>query len=304
MISIVTAYYNRKVLFERTLQSIDRQIKEFGLSVEVIAVDDGSKEEERLEDLVVKYPFLKIIYLNPKDKWYKNSCIPFNIGFKEAKGDKIIIQNPECYHLGNILEYTEKNLVENEYLSFGCYSLDKNVTDNLEYFLSDKKIFNLIQDNDYIVKFDGDLGWYNHSLHRPLALHFCCSISKKILAKLRGFDERFALGIAYDDDEFIDRVKNYLSIEFVDTEIVLHQNHYKPDSLSYAQNPEKKDLMAKNLDILTNRFTRLNYNDLLSFFSGQSKKKLIRLILYVENKMRYAINVGNYILGKINKLVQ
>ena len=51
MISIVTAYYNRKQLFINTLKSIKAQNSTYLL--EVIAGDDGSEETERLEDLVI-----------------------------------------------------------------------------------------------------------------------------------------------------------------------------------------------------------------------------------------------------------
>ncbi|MBU8883074.1 glycosyltransferase [Kaistella sp. DKR-2] len=296
MISIVTAYYNRKKLFINTLQSIKRQ--QFTGDFEVIAVDDGSGEEERLEDLTEEFPFLKVIYLDPANKWYKNSCIPFNIGFRAAKGDKIIIQNPECFHLGDILKYTNEYLNDKNYLSFGCFSLDKEVTDHLDTFLVQNKIEKIIKENAYVVKNDGALGWYNHSLHRPYALHFCTAISKNTLDKLQGFDERFALGIAYDDNEFIQRVRKNLKVKFVDAEIVLHQNHYSPNSLSYAQNPEKEVLMARNQYILANRLAKLNYNYIFSFFSGATKKRSIEITFQFEKKIRYLLNVGNHIFLK------
>ena len=138
MISIVTAYYNRKKIFEKTLESIEKsEVKD----IEVIAVDDGSREEERLEDLLDKYSFLKVIRLENQNKWYVNPCIPFNIGFREVRGDKVIIQNPECYHKDDIIKFTLDNLEENNYLSYGCYSVNeektKNILDNkidLNYF--------------------------------------------------------------------------------------------------------------------------------------------------------------------------
>lgn len=283
MISIVTAYYNRKALFERTLQSIDRQIKEFGLSVEVIAVDDGSKEEERLEDLVVKYPFLKIIYLNPKDKWYKNSCIPFNIGFQEAKGEKIIIQNPECYHLGNILEYTEKNLKDNLYLSFGCYSLNKKITENIDSYLLDDNIYDCIEKNSYVVSNDGDLGWYNHSKYRPEAFHFCAAISKKDLKELGGFDEFFSFGIGYDDNEIISRIrKKGMEIIFLDKEVVLHQNHYVYKKLSEKDSQNINFLKEKNKNIFkvyTQNKERYSVNLISKHFNLKIKKKILPFLI-------------------------
>lgn len=237
MISVVTAYYNRKKLFVRTLESMKLQ---YGIiKFEVIAVDDGSDEFERIEDLQYIYPFLRVIRLEKENKWYLNSCIPFNIGFSEVKGDKIIIQNPECFHLSPILEYVEKNLADNHYLSFACYSLDKKNTDEEHVFFNQDYLKNLISKNNRTCTYDGDLGWYNHSIHRPKAYHFCAALTTNDLFDLGGFDERYAKGIGYDDDEFIWRVKRKLKINFIDDLIVLHQNHYtspiKPIQEEYAQ---------------------------------------------------------------------
>lgn len=285
MISIVTAYYNRKELFERTLRSIAKQ--NFGGGLEVIAVDDGSDENERLESLIKKFPFLKVIRLEKKNKWYHNSCIPFNIGFRAAKGDKIIIQNPECLHFGNILEYTEANLNENIYLSFACFSLDKESTENLDILLeSPSKIIEIIKADDHIVENDGDAGWYNHSVHRPEAYHFCTAISGKALNRLKGFDERFALGIAYDDNEFIERVKKILDVRFVDDEVILHQNHYSPASTSFQNRENKARLYQFNSFIFKNRIKRFNYNTILRYIPFKYKKNMIALFLKFESGLR------------------
>ena len=285
MISIVTAYYNRKKLFERTLISIANQ--NFEKDLEVIAVDDGSDDDERLEDLQVKFPFLKVIRLEKKNKWYHNSCIPFNIGFRAAKGDKIIIQNPECLHFGNILDYTDDHLNENNYLSFACYSLDKESTENLEYLLQKPdQILDIIRKNDHAVEDDGDAGWYNHSLHRHEAYHFCTAISRNVLLnKLKGFDERFALGIAFDDNEFVERVKKHLEIDFVDQEIILHQNHYSPSSTSFQNRENKLHLYKLNQFIFKNK-TKYNYNSLLKYTPFMLKKHAIAFLLKFESGLR------------------
>lgn len=259
MISIVTAYYNRRALFIRTLESIKKQ--KHKSAFEVIAVDDGSEENERLEDLISEYSFLKIIRLEKKDKWYSNSCIPFNVGFKAAKGDKIIIQNPECLHYGQVLDYVDKYLTDTDYLCFSCLSLDKEITDNLDERLKDKLfIEQLISSKDLIHGKDGRNGWYSHSQHRPMPFHFCTAITNKNLKKLGGFDELFSLGIAYDDNEFLCRInKMRLNIKFIDNEIVLHQNHYLPTSTSFQSRSNKEVLMEKNLDIYRSITINKNY---------------------------------------------
>ncbi|UOX34030.1 glycosyltransferase family 2 protein [Flavobacterium sediminilitoris] len=240
MISVVTAYYNRKKLFVRTLDSMKPYYDK--IDFEVIVVDDGSEEQERLEDLQIEFPFLRIIRLEKESKWYKNPCIPFNIGFSQIRGDKVIIQNPECYHFDNILEYVDEKLQENDYLSFGCYSLDKLNTDEDKLFLDKKHIQNLIKENNKAFITDGDLGWYNHSVYRPESFHFCTALTAKDLFDIGGFDERYAKGIGYDDDDLIWRIKKKnMNIKFIDDRIVLHQNHYiKPHNIVEANKKRRE----------------------------------------------------------------
>lgn len=225
MISIVTAYYNRRKLLIRTLNSLNSNYGK--IDFEVIVVDDGSEEEERVEDLQQIFPFLKVIRLEKATKWYSNPCIPFNRGFEEAKGDKIILQNPECHHFDNVLEYVDTHLKKNDYLSFGCYSLDKKNTDDDSLFFDRDHILSLIENNAHIVQTDGGLGWYNHSRYRPASYHFCTALMTSDLVDLGGFDPRYASGHGYDDDELIFRVQQKgMRIKFVDAVKVLHQNHY------------------------------------------------------------------------------
>lgn len=225
MISIVTTYFNRKKLIKRTLEGLKKY--EGKIDFEFIAVDDGSEEAERLEDLLEVYAFLRVLRIEKVEKWYMNPCIPFNKGFEIAKGDKIIIQNPECFHFDDILPYVENNLKDNCYLSFGCFSIDKVNTDNDKLFLDRNNINQLIQKSQHIVKVDGELGWYNHSIYRPCSYHFCTAILAKDLVDLGGFDPRYANGHGFDDDDLIFRIRlKGMKIKFVDEQIVLHQNHY------------------------------------------------------------------------------
>lgn len=292
MISIVTAYYNRRKLFERTLNSISKT--KYDGDFEVIAVDDGSRTEERLEDLTKKYPFLKVIYLDPSKKWYHNSCVPFNIGIRAAKGDKIILQNPECYHYDDILLKTYIELNDKNYLSFACFSLDKYTTDHFEEVFNSDYLQKLIQQNNFSPIADGEAGWYNHSKYRPKAYHFCTAITSKNMKKLGGFDERFALGIAYDDDELIDRINRILEIKFFDKTIVLHQNHYNPQSTSYQNKDNKKVLYQYNKFILLNKLPLINFNKFVKFIPVNNRKPAIWLALKGESFLRY--------FGVVNKL--
>lgn len=281
MISIVTAYYNRRELFINTLKSIQSQ--NFKGDFEVIAVDDGSSDDERLEDLQEIYPFLKVIYLDPSKKWYKNSCIPFNIGFAAAKGDKVIIQNPECLHYSPIISYVDENLNKNEYLSFGCFSLGKKETNNINELIKDQLISKVIADNNHQFKMDGLNGWYNHSVFRPEAYHFCTAINRIDLLDLGGFDERYANGIGEDDIELVYRiVLKRMKIIFKDDVIALHQNHYylEYDDLEKIRK-EKEQQYQHNKNIFLN-VTKLSSTWRVGYLLGQeellnSKENIIRV---------------------------
>ncbi len=292
MISVVTAYYNRKKLFTRTLNSM---IPYYGkVDFEVIAVDDGSDELERLEDLQIDFPFLRIIRLEKENKWYKNPCIPFNTGFSEIKGDKVIIQNPECYHFGPILEYVDVHLKENDYLSFGCFSLDKESTNLEELIFNQNYIQQLIIENNQAFLKNGDLGWYNHSEFRPEAYHFCAAMTKVDLYDLGGFDERYAKGVGYDDDEFIWRIKaKRMKINFIDNVIVLHQNHY-----NYSENKEKTEEILKQI--------RNSYKRNKKIFEEITLKSNLYKVNYlgeVENELPAKIIEDNYSY-EFNKLIK
>lgn len=234
-ISVVMAYYNRKNLLLNTLKSIsESKCKDF----EVIVVDDASDDDNRLEDLVNEFNFLNLIRLEPEDKWYKNSCIPFNKGFKKASGDVVIIQNPECFHTGDIMTYVQENLKEDDYFVFACFSLDKQHTLMMNSNLDSYKSIVYNQKNAQ----HGGFGWYNHSIYNPVGYHFASAINKKKLDLLNGFDERYAMGCNYDDVEFAYRVKKICNFTFVDDLIVLHQNHYDGNKIEKKNYTINKDL--------------------------------------------------------------
>ena len=139
-ISIITAYYNRRQLLINTLKSIvNSKIQPF----EFIVVDDGSDLEHKVNDLQENYSFLKVIEINKNEKTYVNPCIPYNKAIKAASGDIIIIQNPECFHVGDILSCITENIKDDNYLVFGCYSLTKAQTNKLTEAVNSNSDFNL-----------------------------------------------------------------------------------------------------------------------------------------------------------------
>lgn len=233
MISIVMAYYNRKPQLLNTLKTIGWSKK--AKDIEVIIVDDGSDGDHRLEDIFDKFSFeLKVIRKEKKDKWYTNPCVPFNVGIKEAKGSVVIIQNPECAHAWDVPHFASYHLTEENYLSFSAYSTDATGIGKIKRAKSYSDI-----DNEFRPKVnsvpevlgEGVYCWYNHPVYRPVGYHFCAAITKNNLDELGGFDERYAAGNGYDDNEILARIKRKgLEVKIVDTPYVLHQYHkdYSP----------------------------------------------------------------------------
>lgn len=229
MITIVMTYFQRPLQLLKTLESF-RQYdpKEFS----VVIVDDGS-DGENIRNIIChpKLPFdVRLITITNKS-WSQGDPA-YNIGFHYAlmkDPEIIIIQNAECAHAGNILEYAKK-VTDESYISFGCYSLGEN--DPFE-----------VKNNRHIA-FDGDNAWYNHPLYWPCGYHFCSAITAKNLIKLNGFDERFSLGMGYDDDDFLSRVKRLgLKVEITSEPFVYHQWHYSNRLPNYSQ------LLMRNLKI-------------------------------------------------------
>lgn len=252
-ISIVTSYYNRRPQFINTLKTIQQssQID----NVELIVVDDCSNDTHRIDDLPEVYPFVKVIRLESEDRWYTNPCVPFNKAIKAASGDVIVLQNPECLHVGDILNDIVSKINDMTYLTYGVYSINQEITGYLYDLPYDNEhIFSMIKAqimpmNNFSFVVEGTSCWYNHSTYRPAAYHFVAAITKSNMDKLNGFDERYANGIGFDDDEFLYRIKSLgLNVEIHDEPFALHQWHYSENNF-FAKSENVGEAILKNRDL-------------------------------------------------------
>lgn len=245
------AYYNRLDLLRHSLKTFSlSKIKDF----EIIVVDDFSNPDQSPKILIEEFPNLnlKIIEMSEvaESKYYCNPCIPFNEGFRNSTGDKIIIQNPECSHYGDILDYVNYNLSDDNYLCFHCFASSKEQ-------LSELHSDNIIDtDNSSPLHPNGNC-WYVHEEHRPIAWHFTTAISRENLKLLNGFDERLAYGRCSDDVELLYRINHLgLNIEFVNEPFVVHQWH--PRTGTSASDDNRQQNTELSYEILRSKIVRAN----------------------------------------------
>jgi len=230
MIAIVCTYYNRQKQLERTLESFKQYDPD---EFRVIIVDDGSNNDIKLP--VTKF---ETVVLKMYNKTWIQGDSAWNIGLYYALlkyPDIIIIQNAECYHVGDILSYA-KRVTDKTYISFGCYSQSKDGFD----------IFNKG------ASFGGESAWYNHPVYRPVGYHFCAAITTDNLKRMNGFDERFSFGAGYDDDYLLHQIKSLgLNIEITSEPYVVHQWHesnksYNNDLYKINENIYNELIKVKN----------------------------------------------------------
>lgn len=225
LVSICMSYKDRERQLTFTLDTIIQSIHK---NIEIIIVDDGSKKcvDKIMKSSNIKY---KLIKIKEKEKWWINPCIPYNIAIKQSKGDIIILQNPECCHVGDVVNYCVNNIKDNEYFSFCCYCLNQTLSRRLR-----KKGTNFFNS---INRFNGNgfqdgSGWYQHPIYRPLKYHFLSCFNRKTASVIKGFNEHFAAGMGYDDDELVYRIeKSGIEIKQISENdpMVVHQWHDRPN---------------------------------------------------------------------------
>ena len=249
MIAIVTTYFDRPHQLRQTLLTIERsKVKDKF----VVVVDDCSSLKPEIPE--VNFP---VHVIRTKNKSWTNPEPAYNAGIFYAldKCDVMVIQNAECYHAGDVLTYAKNNITDENYISFGCFSIDKETT------FKDHNIHEIV--NKTGASHDGQIAWYNHPIYRPVGYDFCTAISKKNMIRLNGFDERLSEGCGYGDDYLLYRIKLMgLSVEITESPFVVHQWHYD------CPVPENKAALVKE-----NRW----------LFELLKKEKTVKAVRFYEN---------------------
>ncbi len=236
-ISICLTHYNRKTQLQNTLRSIQRQ-KDASELTEIIIVDDVSITPLQYEDFSEFDLDIKLISLQTKNKWWVNPCIAFNAAFNLINSPITIIQNAECLHGTDIIDYTINNLKQNEYIAMSALNITKE---------SFEKINADTYPNDIDIS---GANWYCHSIHRNKAFNFCAAIHTEDLIKSGGFDNSFAKGIWFDDDVLLYNLENNnIRCRIEDSQIVFHQWHEN----NWETRPDYAKLLQINKQLIINK---------------------------------------------------
>lgn len=196
-ISIVMTAANRSVQTYFTIQTIARSEYK---NVQVILIDDSDidcVEVSKLEKYGVHVELINIV-----DKFWINPCVNYNIGFKHVKGGKIIIQNAEVCHCGDICTYVKETVENGEYHAFNVYGMLNRQQNEKLYSLIDE----IFTDTSNIHKMPEK--WYQHHEKHNIYFHFLSALTTESFDLVRGFDIDYALGIEYDDNDLLFRIRH------------------------------------------------------------------------------------------------
>lgn len=116
-------------------------------------------------------------------QWTKCSAHAINQASRMATGERLVLTSPEVMHNMDVLSELDKHFDVDPrgYYICSVVEVDKNLH---------------------------PVHWLQHSIHNPRCLHFLSCMAVDTWHKVvGGFDERYSRGIAYEDNDFYQRVK-------------------------------------------------------------------------------------------------
>ncbi len=185
---------------------------------EIIIIEDPKQtHEQRIEMTKVVKRFSNDLFIRviPSKTITYNPASHYNLGVDAAWGKFIILTNPECMHSVDVLKGFEYH--DNEgYIICSCRNR-KSIVDYPQTY-----------EGIILQKIWGEPDWYHHSKAQRAPYHWCTQISKENYLLIGGFDEKYSDGIAFEDLDFLDKVRrSRMRMHFKDNLITVHQQHNK-----------------------------------------------------------------------------
>ena len=243
-ISIIMTSHERAKQVYYTLHTIrNSTIKD----IQVILVDDSVNDPIDPEQLCNIGIYVELIQINRAMKFWVNPCVNYNIGFEFVKGGKVIIQNSEVCHVGDVIEYIQRTCNDNIY-----YSFDVKASRNFE---TNASIYTNLSLTTHIYEHDlwetnSELTWYQHTIHRNLNYHFLCSMTRTTFDHINGFSYDYAFGSWYDDNDFVMKIKwKKVEIRAISNDIEHVGGIHLFHGYSHNISDNSAYVSAKNLDL-------------------------------------------------------
>jgi glycosyltransferase involved in cell wall biosynthesis len=190
MLSIIIPTFNRNELLRIGLESISKQ--EIPCEYEIIILNEYVDDESR--NVASKYN-ARYILTRPNETLnsisWRCPCIAINHGVKQAKGEYIIIACPEIWHAFPI---NIKNLLD-------PISKEDKVVAILKGYDDNGKVLSSVKSNKPVN--------YTDLNTLQTEFPFFLAMRKSNFIAIGGYDEDFMKGFAFDDTNFVQRLKNY-----------------------------------------------------------------------------------------------
>lgn len=203
-------------------------------NIHLVVVDDSTEDSLNQESLEKYGIYTDFIRIKRDKKFWVNPCVNYNIGFLFMKGERVMIQNAEVCHIGDILE----SVRENHNPSYFVFNVTSSR--NLE---TNEKIYAL-EDVTYVgthkEEFCGD--WLQHHTKMDRGYHFLSFTSRKNIETIKGFSWDYSFGIWYDDDDFLKKIRyhNIPVTNVIQEETLIGLHLYHTMAKSTAQNTSLK----------------------------------------------------------------
>jgi len=196
LISIVMTSHDRSRQVYHTLKTISKSSVK---SVQIILVDDSDNDCVSSEKLKEFNLYIDLIRINKAKKNWANPCVNYNIGFKYIKGSKVVIQNAEVCHVGDVLQYVKNNVDDNKYHVFDVRTSQNFETNELLYKVYDEKGYMNVE----LLNTMSLGGWYQHYKNNNVNYHFLTALTTNTFNLIKGFSIDYAFGTCHDDNDFL-----------------------------------------------------------------------------------------------------
>ena len=222
-VSIIMTTYQRVHLLRWELYSLSQQTIPFDF--ETIVVNDGLQDEteeicnEFREKLNLKYIFVGQRNLDAEPKW-RIPGFAINIGVKQSTGDILVLCCAEMFHINQTIEeLTSPILDQPKGLGIPIGRDDRN-GNFLEYINEKAGMF--------------DFNVFNQCMGLDTRMPFLMAMHRQEFFEIGGYDEDF-VGIAYDDNDFIERLLRNGCSYCQTKAVTVHLYH--PRAQGYYQDP-------------------------------------------------------------------